>query len=362
METKNSNSEKGEEFLKHHGVLGMKWGIRRYQPYPKGSKRKGIFKGRNKKPHKIPEKKGVRRGKLEAKYIKQGLNKHDAEQRAAGRIKTEKILAGVVATATVAGALVVLKRKNDKFKTGVNLKKGSIMSHIQEDVFKEGLDLKKDKRLFVSFDKADKVIYKSTFVDKHLNKLGSKSKSIKDVTLKAKTDLKAPSTNEAKKLFEKFTQDYDGKFRSYDQLMQGMYTNNDLSKAWVKELKKKGFNSMIDYNDQTSFIGAHKPLIVFESGKMLEKVTSSGVNSYKSKAVSDTIEAARWLKEPVNAASVGTGMAAAGAYNSFNNNNKHGAVNLYMANNPKTKKTYGEIYNNLERTSGKYTFKYSYNK
>lgn len=35
----------GDEYLEHYGVLGMKWGIRRYQPYPKGDGPKGRFIG-----------------------------------------------------------------------------------------------------------------------------------------------------------------------------------------------------------------------------------------------------------------------------------------------------------------------------
>lgn len=34
------------EELEHHGIMGMKWGVRRYQPYPKGEGHKGTYKGR----------------------------------------------------------------------------------------------------------------------------------------------------------------------------------------------------------------------------------------------------------------------------------------------------------------------------
>ena len=38
------STDKGEEFLKHYGIMGMKWGVRRFQPYPKGEGHKGKFK------------------------------------------------------------------------------------------------------------------------------------------------------------------------------------------------------------------------------------------------------------------------------------------------------------------------------
>lgn len=56
LEDEAVSTEEPIESLYHYGILGMKWGIRRFQPYPKGQGHKGKFLGRKTKDQKKVEK------------------------------------------------------------------------------------------------------------------------------------------------------------------------------------------------------------------------------------------------------------------------------------------------------------------
>lgn len=90
-----------EEHLAHHGVLGMKWGIRRYQPYPKGYKGNGKEVGEAKKEAKSRTKEEILsrptvkevydiRDQLTTDEINKALNRINAEQRLDKMLKEER--------------------------------------------------------------------------------------------------------------------------------------------------------------------------------------------------------------------------------------------------------------------------------
>ena len=233
--------------LTHHGIKGMKWGVRRFQNKdgsltPAGrrrydepnvgrdskqpadrvvrkSKDRGTTISRESKlkvnnsqgstNYKIPKNKSLHRLQLEEKYMKNGMTREQAEQAAAKRIRTEKYVAAA-AGVTVAACVAYSKYKGytgDKvFEKNTEFQR--IMRLAENAEIREG-------RQYLAVDKKDKIKYKgllgSSFetqieaqnkINKVFNEKAVKE-AIYDVTVKNKDTVKVASRKRAEDAFMK---------------------------------------------------------------------------------------------------------------------------------------------------------------
>lgn len=110
--------------IEHHGVKGQRWGVRRYQPYPKGSKKKGKVIGKAAKKEKAMsedaklarELKKKNRDELSNQELRK-LNERTMLENQYKQLNPNAVKKGLAVAGTVAaamGTVVALYRNGDQ--------------------------------------------------------------------------------------------------------------------------------------------------------------------------------------------------------------------------------------------------------
>ena len=376
--------------LTHHGIKGMKWGVRRFQNKdgsltPAGRKRydepnQGT-NSTNKKTQNTKSK-SLHRLKLEEKYRNEGLSKEEAEQKAIKRIKAEAYIAAA-AGITVASCLAYAKYKN--YTTDKVFKENTEFQRIMR--LSPNAIIRDDSRQYIAINKRDKVKYKGLYAQR-LSDLNKTPKSIEqglkvyDVTMKNKKEMRVASRKRAEDTFKKLYLN-DDNFRQtlkedakhigigrtvFENVRKKIYNgeelnnrdfkkaydyfnahvlmdrdldgnNNKLSNMFFDSLRKQGINAIQDVNDQKySGYRAKLPIITFDNSFEYTKrvMDDKEIKMNHRKALADVLSPAIMT----------TGAAYVGIYGTTPVMNKvkvDKQVLLYKQEHPNTKMTDAEI-------------------
>lgn len=276
--------------LYHHGIKGMKWGVRRFQ------KKDGSLTSAGKKRYDDSgqPKKSKHRAKLEEAYLKRGLSQKEAEAAANKRIRTEKILAASAAL-TVGACATYVAVKSRKARIDGVIKAGETMQRIEM----QDTNGKLHDVFYVSKGKRDNRRYYNLLGATRQKQTGQAFL----MNLESSDDIKVASRRNAEKIFKdlynsdqefrlRVSQQANKHFSGKNQVdpnkmlrnnkaeLRKLYENfnsnligirdsgTGADKKFYNALKSKGYGAVQDINDMKfSGYNAKNPLIIFDNSK-----------------------------------------------------------------------------------------------